>query len=120
VGELVRAVQMPDSVFISEMGKLRGMNETTATAKLSPVAANPEAVKRRIYAATNVLLVPSATDEADVLKFSGQTLATKALVLISVKLAEGEARLTINCEKLVIGSMLAKEIKKALEEADAK
>ena len=63
----------------------------------------------------NPVQVPS-TDEG-VLKFAGQTLATKALVLITAKMAaEGnEIGLVINCEKIVIGSMLAKEIKKALE-----
>ena len=52
------------------------------------------------------------------LKFAGQTLATKALVLVTVKMTGGESGgvgLVINCEKMVIGSMLAKEIKKALE-----
>ena len=52
------------------------------------------------------------------LKFAGQTLAAKALVLVTVKMtggAAGSVGLVINCEKMVIGSMLAKEIKKALE-----
>ncbi len=114
MGELVRAVTMPDSVFVAEMKKLKGMNETVATAELKgSCPEEPEAVRKRIYEATNVLQVPSTDDE--VMKFAGQTLSTRSLVLVSVALVGSEARLTINCEKIVIGSMLAKEIKKALE-----
>ena len=60
--------------------------------------------------------VPSTED--GVLKFAGQTLAAKALVLVTVKMTgddAGSVGLVINCEKIVIGSMLAKDIKKALE-----
>ena len=45
-------------------------------------------------------------------------MAAKALVLVTVRMTGGDAgcvELVINCEKMVIGSMLAKEIKKALE-----
>ena len=55
VGELIRAVQMPESAFAAEVSKLRGMNETTASASITSVDA--DTVRRRIYAATNVLQV---------------------------------------------------------------
>jgi AP-3 complex subunit beta len=53
-----------------------------------------------------------------VLKFAGQTLASKSLVLVQIKLGDtSDAEIVINCEKIVIGSMLVKEIKKLLETA---
>ena len=55
VGELIRAVQMPESAFAAEASKLRGMNETTASASVASVDA--DTVRQRVYAATNVLQV---------------------------------------------------------------
>ena len=54
VGELIRAVQMPESAFAAEASKLRGMNETTASAS---IACDADTVRQRVYAATNVLQV---------------------------------------------------------------
>ena len=56
MGELVRAVQMPESAFTAEVAKLRGMNETTASAYIAGI--DKDAVRQRVYAATNVLQVP--------------------------------------------------------------
>lgn len=50
-------------------------------------------------------------------RFSGQTMSSKSLVLLTVKVSPTntlEADVTLNCEKLVIGSMLLSEIKTAL------
>ena len=55
VGELVRAVQMPETAFTAEAAKLRGMNETTASASISGI--DKDGVRQRVYAATNVLQV---------------------------------------------------------------
>ena len=55
VGELIRAVQMPESAFAAEASKLRGMNETTASASVANVDA--DTVRQKVYAATNVLQV---------------------------------------------------------------
>ena len=104
---------MPEVTFNQEQAKLRGMNETSSTARPPSAHADAESIKRRIYRATNVLQVPSDGR----LKFAGRTLAGGCLVLVSVELANEKAELTINCEKIVVGSMLAKEIKQRLEEA---
>ena len=55
MGELVRAVQMPETAFTAEAAKLRGMNETTASASISGI--DKGGVRKRVYAATNVLQV---------------------------------------------------------------
>lgn len=50
-------------------------------------------------------------------RFGGQTASGKALVLVSVFLSESgqESSVTVNCEKMVISSMLLKEIQSALK-----
>ena len=111
---------MPENLFNSELAKLRGMNETATKVEQLPSSESDEAtIRKKIYAITNVLQVPSATVAEDkILKFAGQTLASKSIVLISVKLnaSNSTAAISINCEKIVVGSMLGKEIKKCLEE----
>ena len=57
--------------------------------------------------------VPSTDDY--VLKFAGRTMASKSLVLVRLRLADNRAVVNINCEKIVVGSMLAKELKAKLE-----
>ncbi len=118
VGELVRAVQMPENAFNSEVGKLGGMNEASSSAELPSAASDEATVRRRVFEAANVIQVPSTEEgEGVVLKFSGQTLASKALVLVRIRLEGTTAKLDINCEKIVVGSMLAKELKAKLESA---
>ena len=72
-----------------------------------------------MYNVANVLQVPSVNEDGNelTLKFAGQTLSNKSLVLITLKMSQScEAELVINCEKMVVGSMLAKEIKEHLQE----
>lgn len=63
-------------------------------------------------------------------RFAGQTLASQTLVLVTIHLSEGKegesagsgdadnietARIVVNCDKIVIGSMLLQELKEALK-----
>jgi AP-3 complex subunit beta len=118
MGELIRAIQMPETLFNAEIAKLRGMNETSTTVTLPSANANADTIRKKIYECSNVLQVPSSDDA--VLKFAGKTLASKSLVLVQVKILEEsgttKADIGINCEKIVVGSMLAKELKKHLEQ----
>ena len=53
------------------------------------------------------------------LKFVGRTVSTKSLVLITIKYhcdAPQLAELIVNCEKMVIGGLLLKDIKEAISE----
>ena len=115
MGELVRAIQMPENQFNQESSKLRGMNETAIKIEVPSANANEEIVKRKIYEGCNVLQVPSMED--GVMKFAGKTLSTGSLLLLQAKLSNTELALTINCEKIVIGNMLAKELKQILEKS---
>ena len=58
------------------------------------------------------LKVPSG--DTDLLLFAGQTSSSSTLVLVSLALA-ADAKLTVNTDNIVLGSMIMKEIKIALE-----
>ena len=120
MGELVRAVAISGNDFEQRASKLRGMNEVEVALVNVPSATSDEAsVKKRIYEAANVLQVPNVNDEDEdelLLRFAGLTLATKSHLLLTVKIAsDGNGRIVVNCEKIVVGNMMAKEMKKALE-----
>lgn len=117
IGELIRGVSMPETLFDQEKAKLKGMNEVDATFELPSALSDVVGIKKKIYEVANVVQVPSALEAAgDVaIKFAGRTVATSSLVLLSLFTHGTSARLVVNCEKMVIGNMLVKEIKQAFE-----
>ncbi|GLH02271.1 AP-3 complex subunit beta [Gryllus bimaculatus] len=113
IGELIRAVTMPENLFISEQGKLKGMTEHTASLSLPITCNNSKAICQRVYEIANVAAIPGT--DPSVLRFAGQTLSSKSLVLIIIKILDGEqVNVSVNCEKMVVGSMLLNEIKSHL------
>ncbi len=124
VGELVRGLHMPANAFTAERTKLKGMNETNATVTLPAAAADEASVRRKVLEVANLTQVPSAGDDEDGnegnqavrLKFAGRTLATRAMVLVTVRLMSTKAEVIINCEKIVVAGILCKELKARLEE----
>lgn len=109
VGELMRAVSCSESLFRSERNKLRGMTEHSLKVAARPV----EDVSKRIFELANVAQI--ASSEAGVYQFAGQTLNSKSLVLITaIVLESGDIQITVNCEKIVVGSILLNDIKSAL------
>ncbi|KAK7081768.1 AP-3 complex subunit beta-2 [Halocaridina rubra] len=117
VGELITPVAMNENDFNLNQGKLRGMNELSGTVNLSCNLCNAKEITSRLYENANVLQVQSYDDK--ILRFGGQTASGKALVLLSLTVPEEETDLectiTINCEKMVISSMLLKELQSALK-----
>lgn len=111
VGELVRAVVMPLSMFQTEQGKLKGMNEHTDKVK---TALESKDLSQRVFETANLGAIIST--ELNTFRFAGQTLSSKSLVLVTVQLDEESktANIIVNCEKMVVGSMLLNEIKTAL------
>ena len=59
---------------------------------------------------------PSASTQS--YRFAGKTMTSGSLVLVTVvtKADEGTVQLTVNCEKMVIGTMLVKDILQALNQ----
>jgi len=94
-------------------GKLGGMNENVATFILPGVNASPQALVTRVYETANILLVPSSTPDRLHL-FGARSVAADTDVLVEIKIHEGQATVKVNCDKIVIGSMLLKDLKAAL------
>ncbi|GIX84543.1 AP-3 complex subunit beta-1 [Caerostris extrusa] len=115
IGEMIQPVLLSESEFISAQSKLKGMNENSGTIDLSSGHSDEKAVIQYVYEAANVAQVQNNDANCKILRFSGQTPASKCLVLVSIQvLTNGKATLTVNCEKMIIGSMFFKELKEAL------
>lgn len=113
VGELLQPYTMSESDFVVQQGKLGGMNENSANVSLPEEGNSSVFLCTCILTAGNLLQVPSS--DGSVFKFAAKTLASGTLVLVTVKLLDKKANVTINSEKMVIGTMLLKDIQKAVE-----
>lgn len=117
VGELVRSVQIGEAYFKEERTKLRGMNEHQSRLQLQREAVDMAALKQRIFECINVAHLPSSDGNKDALNFVGQTMNSKSLVLITFDWQAAESTqltLVVNCEKMVIGSMVLNELRNTL------
>uniref|UniRef100_A0A8D8PUZ3 AP-3 complex subunit beta n=1 Tax=Cacopsylla melanoneura TaxID=428564 RepID=A0A8D8PUZ3_9HEMI len=104
VGEWIRAVTMSQPVFDSEKGKLTGMNEHKSTLGANcTLPVTPSAV----YQVANVGLVHS---NDTTLRFAGTSVSSGCLTLVTISNNE----VMVNCEKMVLGSMLLNELIKHL------
>jgi len=88
------------------------MNENTTTVALPASCPDAQAVCCRVYEVANVLLVSAS--QSDTLLFAARSAANSSDVLVEVKVSEGRAALKVNCDKIVIGQMLLKELKTVL------
>lgn len=114
VGELLQPYNIHEKEFIKEQGKLSGMHENSTKIKIDEDKCNAKSIATCVHKVANVLQVPST--EENTYRFSGQTVASNTPVLITVSIKdEGSGKLTVNCEKMVIGTMLMKDIKSSLE-----
>ncbi|XP_044727843.1 AP-3 complex subunit beta-2 [Chrysoperla carnea] len=105
VGELIQAVTMSESNFAIELNRLRGMYEHTAKIHLTPT--NEFNLDELIYKAANVSAIES-TDQ--ILRYTGRTLSSASLLLLNISKTQDQMNLTVNCEKIMIASMLLDEI----------
>ncbi|XP_051917429.1 AP-3 complex subunit beta-2 isoform X7 [Hippocampus zosterae] len=113
VGELMKPVFMTENEFKKEQGQLMGMNEITEKLTLDAKCRNEHAIVQRVSATANLSRVPCGSDKE--CRFAGRTVSGGSLVLVTVATEEdGSARLTLNCEKMVIGTMLVKDVLLAL------
>uniref|UniRef100_A0A8C6U734 AP-3 complex subunit beta n=1 Tax=Neogobius melanostomus TaxID=47308 RepID=A0A8C6U734_9GOBI len=113
VGELMRPVFMTENEFKKEQGQLMGMNEITEKLTLDSKCRNEHAIVQRVTTAANLSRVPCGSN--DECRFAARTVTLNSLVLVTVATkAEGAAQLTVNCDKMLIGTMLVKEILQAL------
>eukprot|EP00088_Acartia_fossae_P039323 TRINITY_DN4092_c0_g1_i1.p1 TRINITY_DN4092_c0_g1~~TRINITY_DN4092_c0_g1_i1.p1 ORF type:complete len:820 (+),score=172.63 TRINITY_DN4092_c0_g1_i1:46-2460(+) len=121
-GEMIRPSRMSENEFSTACAKLRGMNETRGKARIPSNALDTPTLLARVYKAANVLQVPSS--DLAMLQFSGVTMCHKHPVLITLQDTSGSGdeqdgsvkEVIVNTENIVIGSMLLKELKTALEQ----
>ncbi|XP_034735111.1 AP-3 complex subunit beta-2 isoform X2 [Etheostoma cragini] len=132
VGELMRPIFLTENEFKKEqekllLGQLMGMNEITEKLTLDVKCRNEHSIVQRVTTAANLSRVPCGSDKEcsppvpppdhPVHRFAGRTVTSSSLVLVTVATKEeGAAKLTINCEKMVIGTMLVKDILLALSQ----
>lgn len=116
VGEMIRAIRLTEPIFKEEQARLRGMNEHTC--KLD-TQSNTAQIQHSIFETANLALIAnnSQSNGDDALLFAGQTMSSQSLVLVTVERNNESNRiaLTVNCEKMVIGSMLLNEIKNSIK-----
>lgn len=115
VGEMIRAVRFTEPIFKEEQTRLRGMNEHTG--KIDCVQSNIASIQHSIFEAANLALIANNNEEnRDSLLFAGQTMSSQSIVLVTVDRNDSNAiAITVNCEKMVIGSMLLNEIKNSIK-----
>ncbi|XP_063432328.1 AP-3 complex subunit beta-2-like isoform X1 [Mytilus trossulus] len=109
VGELLQPHTMSEGEFTSQQGKLGGMNENSGTVKLPENKRDSASICKCVHTVANVIQIPSQSTQ--LYQFAAQTVASNTLTLITVKQTDDSAKLTVNCEKMVIGSMLFKDLK---------
>lgn len=120
VGELIRSVQINESIFDEEQSRLRGMNEHRAIVKIGD-GITSTMIRSKIFEVANVAIVIKSESSPNLanfetIDFAGLTLASQSLVLIAIAFDANERQVTVTvkCEKMVIGSMLLNDIKTAL------
>ena len=92
------------------------MNETSASIDIPEGNNNADAICGCIHKVANVVQV--ATSENNVFRFAGKTVATGSDVLITIRVLDNnKLQVIVNCDKIVIGSMLLKELKTSLLKA---
>ncbi|XP_073834874.1 adaptor related protein complex 3 subunit ruby [Musca autumnalis] len=119
IGELIRSVQISETMFKEERLKLRGMNEHQTKLKLNNEFIKLASLKQKIFECINVAyLSPQSPPEQNIHYFVGQTMTSKSLVLLTCDWSNSEElQLQVNCEKMVIGSMVLNELTNYLNTA---
>ncbi|KAM9496214.1 AP-3 complex subunit beta-2 isoform 5-T5 [Clarias gariepinus] len=125
VGELMTPAFLTENEFKKEQGQLMGMNEISEKLSLGEKCRSDHAIVEKVTVTANLSRVPCGSEKecsppfppppSPVSRFAGKTVSSGCLVLVTVARKEtGEAQLTVNCEKMVIGTMLMKDILHAL------
>ena len=86
------------------------MNENAGTVTLPEANTDVKVLCNKVYESANVLQVAGADDK--LFRFAAKTIVSGSDVLLTIKLDdESKAKITVNCDKMVIGSMLLKDLK---------
>ncbi|CAG2221316.1 AP3B [Mytilus edulis] len=93
VGELLQPHTMSEGEFTSQQENKR----------------DSASICKCVHTVANVIQIPSQNTQ--LYQFAAKTVASNTLTLIIIKQTDDSAKLTVNCEKMVIGSMLFKDLK---------
>ncbi|KAG9331277.1 hypothetical protein JZ751_019544 [Albula glossodonta] len=102
-----------------EIGQLTGMNAIGQKLTVGEECRTGHSLAQRVTSAANLKQIPSTEQESStlVIRFAGRTVSSGSLVLVTVSLQNDHtAQLTVNCEKMVIGTMLVKDVLQALSQ----
>ncbi|XP_053128736.1 AP-3 complex subunit beta-2 isoform X2 [Hemicordylus capensis] len=109
VGELMAPVFMSENEFKKEQGKLTGMSEITEKLTLPDKCQSDHVIVQQVTAAANVSRVPCGSDKE--YRFAAKTVSGGSLILVTLEKTAGtSAQLTINSEKMLVATMLVKDI----------
>lgn len=115
MGELMRSVALSEAMFKEQRNKLRGMTESTSKVqKLKSELIENKHLQAKIFEIANVAAI-NHTDGENIFLFAGQTMNSKNLVLITIAIDGESATITVNCDKVVVGSILINEIRDAIK-----
>ncbi|XP_076356504.1 LOW QUALITY PROTEIN: AP-3 complex subunit beta-2-like [Tachypleus tridentatus] len=115
IGEILQPVIINEENFSIQQGKLKGMNENSCTIELPKEKTDGKHIVSKLYEVANIMQVLTTDETSGTYRFASKTLSSESLVLVSVQvLNNGKAYITVNCEKIMIGSMLLKELREAL------
>ncbi len=98
-------------------GKLTGMNESSATVTVGDASSvvsrvvqscNTHAVLAP-FGSTRYSLAPLSQELTTSFYFAGRSLSSNVLVLIQIDSTSG--RVLVNCEKMILGSVILKVVK---------
>lgn len=106
MGELIKSVILSEDDFLNEQSKLRGMNEHSISIPMEKQLN----IVQSVLQVANLNVVSSSAE--NIHRFVGETLASGSKVLVTISTAiESKINITVNCEKIVVGSMLISEFK---------
>lgn len=92
------------------------MNESSLTADIPTENCEERKLVSLVLGCASVGALPK-NSSSNIYRFSGVTISSGVPVLVTVDLAEGGkgSKVTVNCEKMTINSILAKELVAAVK-----
>lgn len=113
MGEQLQARPITEQDFLSLQKKLSGMNESSLVVDIPSENCNEKSLVGRVLECSSVAVLPSTlSSPSTIFRFSGSAVSSGVPVLVAIDMKEdGKAsKVTVNCEKMTINSILAKEL----------
>lgn len=117
VGEMLCPIAVNQSTFNGLKANLSGLNENYANIDLPIGLQTKKGISTLVLDTANVARVAEETNggmDESALRFVGQTVSSGSPVLVTVVTKGAKATVTVNCEKVLVGSVVLKELKDAV------